>query len=144
MDRKEFISQVGLGAASLLFINCIGGCSKNVDTPNPTPPPPPPTGVDFTIDLSASSSSSLNTPGGFIYMNSIIVAKTTAGSFLAVSQACTHEGTSVTYQAGGDRFFCPNHGSTFRNTGAVLNGPANRPLTQYKTSLSGNNLRVFS
>ena len=144
MDRKEFISQVGLGAASLLFINCLGGCSKSADAPNSTPTPAPPTNVDFTIDLSASTSSSLNTAGGFIYMNNIIIAKTTSGTFLAVSQACTHEGTTITYQSAGDRFFCPNHGSTFSNTGAVLNGPASRPLTQYKTSVSGNNLRVFS
>jgi cytochrome b6-f complex iron-sulfur subunit len=77
-------------------------------------------------------------------MNGIIVARTTSGAYLAVSQACTHEGTTVTYQLNGDRFFCPNHGSTFSTTGAVLNGPANRALTQYKTSLAGNNLRVFS
>ena len=144
MDRKEFISQVGLGAASLLFINCMGGCSKSADGPNMTPTPPPQTNVDFTIDLNASSSSNLNTAGGFIYMNNIIIVKTTSGSFLAVSQACTHEGTTVTYQLNGERFFCPNHGSTFSNSGAVLNGPANRALTQYKTSVSGNNLRIFS
>jgi cytochrome b6-f complex iron-sulfur subunit len=142
MDRKEFISQVGIGAASLLFLNCVGGCSKSADTAA-APPVSAPTGVDFRLDLSASSNAALATNGGFVYTNGIIVARTVSGSYIAVSQACTHQGTSVQYQSS-DRFFCPNHGSVFSTTGAVVTGPATLPLTKYNTSLSGNMLRVFS
>jgi cytochrome b6-f complex iron-sulfur subunit len=137
MDRKEFISQVGLGAASLLFLNCIGGCSKSSDAP------PAPSNVDFTVDLSLPANAALGTIGGFIYVNGIVVARAVTGNYIAVSQACTHEGTNVQYQTN-DRFFCPNHGSVFTSTGDVVTGPATRSLTKYNTSLSGNNLRVFS
>jgi cytochrome b6-f complex iron-sulfur subunit len=137
MDRKEFISQVGLGAASLLFLNCLGGCSKGGDRP------PAPTNVDFTVDLSSPANAALVTSGGFIYTNGVVVAKAVSGSYVAVSQACTHEGTSVQYQTT-DRFFCPNHGSVFSTSGTVVTGPATKSLTRYNTSLSGNNLRVFS
>ena len=48
------------------------------------------------------------------------------------------------FEANNNRFYCSGHGSTFSTTGTVLNGPAGAPLKQYKTALSGNNLRVFS
>jgi cytochrome b6-f complex iron-sulfur subunit len=50
----------------------------------------------------------------------------------------------VVYQGADNRFFCPNHNSTFSNTGAVTAGPATAPLARYNTALSGTNLRVFS
>ncbi len=127
MERKEFLSQVGFGVAALLLPACIStltGCSSN--------------------DVAPISSGPLATNGGFLVSNRIIVARTTAGSFLAVSAICTHEGTTIQYQSGSNNFRCPNHGATFSSTGQVTNGPANRPLTQYKTELTGTSLRVFS
>jgi cytochrome b6-f complex iron-sulfur subunit len=138
MDRKEFLSQVGFGAASLLFLNCLGGCSKSADAPAT------PANVDFTVDLGSSANSPLANEGGYIYTNGIVVAKTVSGNYIAVSQACTHEGASVQYQTSGNRFYCPNHGSTFSTTGAVINGPATRSLAQYNVAVSGTNLRVYS
>ena len=138
MERKEFLSPVGFGVAALLLPACIStltGCSSNDVAPTT------PTNVDFTIDI---SSGPLATNGGFLVSNRIIVARTTAGSFLAVSAICTHEGTTIQYQSGSNNFRCPNHGATFSATGQVTNGPANKPLTQYKTELTGTSLRVFS
>jgi cytochrome b6-f complex iron-sulfur subunit len=142
MDRKEFLSAIGLTAASAVVFSCVG-CSKS-ENEGPSNPNNPPTGVDFTIDLIASSNAALNNNGGFIYINRIIVAKSTSGAFLAVSQACTHQGTSVTYNGNEGVFFCPNHGSKFSETGVVTVGPAAAPLTRYNTSLNGTTLRVFS
>jgi cytochrome b6-f complex iron-sulfur subunit len=49
-----------------------------------------------------------------------------ADSFLALSMVCTHQGTTIFVD--GTQFECPNHGSRFANTGAVIEGPASRPL----------------
>ncbi|MCX8491896.1 MAG: Rieske (2Fe-2S) protein [Cyclobacteriaceae bacterium] len=76
--------------------------------------------------------------------NQVIVARTASGDFLAVSAICTNEGTTIQYQSGSNNFRCPNHGATFNASGQVTNGPANRPLTQFKTELIGTSLRVFS
>jgi cytochrome b6-f complex iron-sulfur subunit len=76
--------------------------------------------------------------------NGVIVARTNLGFFLAVSAACTHEGTNVYYSSSNNNFICPNHGAKFNSTGAVTQGPASKSLTQYQTALSGTKLRVFS
>lgn len=134
MDRKNFLAQVGIGAAALLVPACMGGLSscKKTDT-NPT--------KDFTVDV---SSGSLATNGGFMVSNGVIIARTNSGSFLAVAAACTHEGTNINYNPSGNNFICPNHGAQFDSTGNVTQGPASNNLTRYNTTLTGNSLRVFS
>ncbi len=76
------------------------------------------------------------------------MAKTNSGPIVALSKTCTHQGFTVEYRAGENDMYCNpsagGHGSQFTTTGAVKNGPANGPLTQYKTALSpdGNTLTV--
>lgn len=140
MERKEFLSLLGIGSMSVFSTACLGGCSKA----NAGYSVAVPTGVDFTIDLSLPTNAVLNNSGGYIYSGGIIVAKTTVGGYIAVSQACPHEGVTVQYQGANQRFFCPSHGATFSNIGAVIGGPTNASLKQYNTSLTGSILRVYS
>jgi cytochrome b6-f complex iron-sulfur subunit len=49
------------------------------------------------------------------------------GKLYAVSAICTHLGCTVSAQEGGG-FSCPCHGSRFDPSGAVVGGPAPRPL----------------
>jgi cytochrome b6-f complex iron-sulfur subunit len=142
MDRKEFLAQLGLTSAAIFMGTCLGGCSKDDDGGGNVPPPP--TGVDFTINLSETANAALATAGGYIYRSGIIVARTLSDQYIAVSQACTHQGTTVVFEGANNRFYCNNHGSTFSTTGSVTGGPAGAPLTRYNTAVSGSNLRVFS
>ncbi|NOT76883.1 MAG: Rieske (2Fe-2S) protein [Cyclobacteriaceae bacterium] len=142
MTRKEFVSQVGIGAAALLLPACLGslsGCSSSSDANGVFPAPP--ANPDFTIDVSTGA---LSNNGGFLVQNGIIIGRTGTGTFIAVSAACTHQGTTIQYVAGSNTFHCPNHGSDYSSTGSVINGPATQSLVQYKTELTGNSLRVFS
>ena len=137
MDRKEFISQVGFGAAALITAACFGslaGCKK-------TDAITAPSNVDFTVD---TSSGALATNGGYLVKNGVLVARTNSGTFLAVSAACTHEGTNVNYYASSNSFTCPNHGALFTTKGIVTSGPAKSNLATYNTTLTGNSLRVYS
>jgi cytochrome b6-f complex iron-sulfur subunit len=138
MDRKEFLSTLGLGAAALACSYCLSGC-KPLDNPITAP-----TNVDFTLDLTNSSNASLNKNGGYVYQDGVIVARTSSGSYVAVSQTCTHAGGTVEYMASTNRFYCPNHGSNFATDGSVVNGPASSPLARYTTVLTGTSLRVHS
>jgi cytochrome b6-f complex iron-sulfur subunit len=140
MDRKDFLAAIGMGAASVAVFNCIG-CSKG-STGSPSTPAP--TNVDFILDLNASANSALNTNGEYIYSNGIIIAKTTSGTYIAVSQTCTHETYKVIYRANNKQFYCPNHGAIFSETGVSSGIETTKPLTQYKTQLTGTSLRIYS
>lgn len=133
MDRKEFLSSLGLSAASILVASCLGRC-KNES--NPAGP------VDFTLDLTQPAYAALNTPGGYVYANGVIIARTTNGDLIAVSKACTHEGADVQYQSAQNRFYCPRHGATFSATGSATGGPANGPLRQYTVTINGTSVRI--
>lgn len=138
MDRKEFLKALGLGAATVACSYCLNGCSP---LNNPITAP---TNVDFTLDLTASANAALKSSGGYLYNSGVIVARTASGTYVSVSQQCTHAGGTVQYVANGNFFYCPNHGSTFSTNGSVINGPATSPLKSYHTSLTGNSLRVYS
>jgi cytochrome b6-f complex iron-sulfur subunit len=135
MERKEFLAMLG-ASAGLAVLGCLGACKKE-STASPQ-------SVNFTLDLSDPANSVLTQNGGYLVRDGVIVAKTSGGEYIAVAAACTHQGTTLQYQGSSSRFFCPNHGSTFSNSGAVINGPATSSLKKYNTSLNGNSLRIFS
>ncbi len=140
MDRKEFLSLLGLGAAAMTCSYFLAGCTPNSSNLITAPP----TNVDFTLNLTDPANAALKNNGGYIYQNGIIVARTINGDYVAVSQTCTHQGGTVYYDKAGNEFHCPVHGSNFATNGSVINGPAASPLMKYSTSLSGTSLRVYS
>ncbi|MCY7353021.1 MAG: Rieske (2Fe-2S) protein [Cytophagaceae bacterium] len=146
MNRTEFLKSLGLSSGALMAVYCMGtltSCSSSKDDPAPGTGTGTGTGakVNFTLDL-ANANKALATPGAFVIKDDIIIANAKSG-YVALSKACTHQGTTVEYQANNDRFYCPNHGSNFSTTGSVINGPAASPLKSYKIELMGTNLRVF-
>lgn len=56
------------------------------------------------------------------------VYRDTAGAVHAVSATCTHLGCIVAFNQAEQAWECPCHGSRFATDGAVLHGPATRPL----------------
>ena len=73
-----------------------------------------------------------------------IAVANVGGSFHAFDDTCTHMQCSL---AGGDleetTVICPCHGSEFDVTsGAVLQGPARKPLATYETHVEGGKLEV--
>jgi cytochrome b6-f complex iron-sulfur subunit len=135
ITRKEFIEQVGVGAAVLFVAACAGSCQKTSSSPSG------PTNVNFTVDVSTGA---LATNGGYLIQSGVIVARTTSGSFVAVSATCTHSGGTLGYNSSSNIFQCPLHGATFNTSGVVTGGPAPTNLQAYKTTLSGNSLHVYS
>jgi cytochrome b6-f complex iron-sulfur subunit len=136
MDRRAFLKTSLTGVAVAAASYCIGGCSS------PTAPAAP-SNVNLTINLSDAANAALLSTGGSLHTNGLVVINAGAGTYRAFSQACTHEGTSVQYQAGGNLFYCPSHGSEFSSTnGAVLRGPASSSLKQYTVVLTNNTLQI--
>jgi len=59
--------------------------------------------------------------------------------FVAYEKACTHEQVPVYYDAATKQLVCPAHGAIFdpANGGAVVQGPAMKPLPSVKVSVNG-------
>ena len=139
MNRKEFFARVGFGAAAALLPACIAGLASSCSSDGNGGTAP--TSVDFILDISTGS---LSVDKGYLVSNKIVVARVDTTTYIAVSAACTHEGTNVNYVGSNNTFHCPNHGANFSNTGVHLNGPGSANLKQYNVSLTGNSLRVYS
>ncbi len=139
MTRLDFLQLLGLGAAATC-LGCLGACGKD------QPAGPTPAVVDFTLDLNAPANAALARAGGYRYEQGVLVARTVAGAYVAVSQYCTHAGTTLVYQSGTDHFYCSNHAAEFLTTGAVARAPRSGAATALKayavTLLPGNQLRV--
>ncbi len=67
--------------------------------------------------------------GGLVVAGSdIVLVRNASGGVEGFSATCTHQGCQVSSVQGG-KILCPCHGSVFdATTGAVLSGPAGRPL----------------
>jgi nitrite reductase/ring-hydroxylating ferredoxin subunit len=66
------------------------------------------------------------------------------GKLYAFSDLCTHEGCQLSAgKLTGTTLMCPCHGSQFDvATGAVLRGPAKRPLTTFEVREQGGEIEV--
>jgi len=65
----------------------------------------------------------------------VIVARVDANTLAACSAICTHKGCEVEYDGNAKEWSCPCHGSRFALDGQVTNGPAKKPLEQFKAAL---------
>ena len=146
IDRKDFMKQVGLSFGAIMLMNCLQSCESGTEIPDPNP------GggsgkVDFTLNLNDAANAPLRTKGGFVVVNaqSVIVARTNADGWIAVSSICTHEKSTIGYRATSNDFLCPNHLSEFKADGTVQKGPAEKALKKYLTSvdLTNNTVHIF-
>jgi cytochrome b6-f complex iron-sulfur subunit len=134
MDRRDFLSQLGIGASFVLATACLGSCKTETVGP-----------VDFTLNLDDAANAALKTNGSYIVSNNVVVARTNAGTYAAATVICSHEQQKqVTYRKSSNTYFCTAHSAEFDLTGKGLNGNGSKGLTIFQTALTGTSLRVFS
>ncbi len=142
MTRPDFLSLLGLGAGAVLTtgLGCLSGCKKD-DTA-------PPSGVDFTLDLTDPANAALVAAGGYVYRgpsDALIVAHTAAGTYIAASRRCTHQQTTLEFNAGSTHYICSNHNAQFAADGSVARAPDSGSATNLKTyavTQNGNILHI--
>jgi Rieske Fe-S protein len=79
--------------------------------------------------------------GGFVNQDKkIVITQPSSGEYKAFTAVCTHMGCIVN-QIGNGTIDCPCHGSKYNiATGAVVNGPAPKPLAAIDIKVSGTNI----
>ncbi len=148
MERKEFLTKVLIGTLGLgVATSCLSSCSSDKVDPDPTGGGGSNVGpIDFTIDLTSQEANDLKVIGGFIYKNKIVIAKVDTDSYVALAQACTHQGFSLKYEHSSGIFRCSSgHGGTYSLAGDVLTPPPPAPVKKYKTEMpTSTTLRIFA
>ncbi|CAN1574109.1 Rieske domain containing protein [Spirosomataceae bacterium] len=151
-SRGQFLKTLGLSSKALMAFYCIGAvsaCSTEENSVTPTNPNNGNTSntstgltgtttgasIDYTIDLKNASYSKLATVGEFVIIGDTLVANAN-GTYIAVSKACTHQGTTLSYRKAQNDLHCGNHNSEFSITGAVEKAPATMALKTYKTTFN--------
>lgn len=75
--------------------------------------------------------------GGGVVTHGVAITRDAAGDVHAFSATCTHQGCTVA-PSGHGTLDCPCHGSRFdADTGAVIQGPASRPLPPVSVTVQG-------
>lgn len=102
-----------------------------------------PSGATLTVAI--DSASPLATVGAAALVESanaaVLVVRTGASAFTALSAICTHQACTITGYTG-SAFVCPCHGSLFSTSGQVLSGPAFVALRRYNTQFANNVLTI--
>jgi Rieske Fe-S protein len=134
ITRREWIGT----ASSLLTASCTKSerwDTKSVDD------------VDGVVELEVKDYPELATPGGMIAVRSgrvgkpVLVMRIEHDQFRVLSLRCPHLGCTVRWDNDVQLLVCPCHGSKFADDGAVLEGPAQQPLTTLRSALTGTWLR---
>jgi len=150
-SRRQFCAHA-CQAASLVAVSALlPACGGGGDDGNPTSPTPPPgtqalpvvNGTVTGRTVSVPATGALAAANGAALVNSslggFLAYRSSQTSFTVLTAVCTHEGCTVD-QFNGQLFTCPCHGSRYTTGGAVANGPANRALTPFPATLSGDTL----
>ncbi|MGW4382374.1 QcrA and Rieske domain-containing protein [Kitasatospora sp. NPDC004531] len=138
------IAAVALGGAGLLSGSLTAGFGREdlTATAAPAAPAPQPAGPAPSVpaaQVPVGGSATVKDPASG---DAVYIVQPTAGKYAGLSSVCTHSGCAVNPPKDG-RLYCPCHGSTFdAATGAVINGPAVKPLPGYAVTRNGEQLEL--
>lgn len=121
LNRRRFLSLASTSAGAVVVAGAAAGCGNEA----------PPFGKVAAGNISALP------VGTILVMSPVVVARDAQGVY-GMTALCTHMGCTV-HDVGhilADGVRCPCHGSTYDAVGAVLHGPATRPLQHYAVSIA--------
>ncbi len=123
MDRRKFIEMTCAIGGLTVIASTLNSC-KQATTPTPNT-----SSANFSLDLTLPANAPLKSIGGVVYQNNIAIIRTGTSSYVALSQICTHQGCTLSYNVGPNQMYCSCHGGTFDINGNVVAGPPPSPIT---------------
>lgn len=145
MDRRSFLSWVGLGWLASSLPVAIAACSNQTASTPPTvtaigtPSPDGFQAVSTVADLDKAGQLIVKDfPGGAV----LVVKDAATGGVAAVNPTCTHKGCVVAWKADKKAFVCPCHDAEFAADGKVLEGPATAALKTFTAKIEGDSVLV--
>jgi cytochrome b6-f complex iron-sulfur subunit len=146
MDRREFLTWVGVGSLATSLPIVLAACTSKTD--------------DASSDARAESGSGgvsgevvgtladLDANGMVLNENAavgpalVIRQPGSPDALVAVNPICPHAGCKVDWQADQSKYVCPCHGSQFNADGSVAQGPATKSLGTYSAKIEGDQVVV--
>ncbi len=155
MNRKEFITKLGAGAALAVASTYMCGCVKMDDPAAPVDKNSlnnitvDEDNVDFTLDLTTQANAPLQSNGGFVIVdNKCVVARTNTGAYIAATRTCSDQNLKGIIWANSiNEWQCVEHNATFSQTGSgttTYNNLGVNGIVVYNTQLNGALLRIYS
>jgi cytochrome b6-f complex iron-sulfur subunit len=146
MDRRTFLSWVGLGALASSLPVAIAACTADKAV---TEASPSPEAVSRPDGFTAVGSLKDVAQAGFLQDKAfaagpLLVVRDPADTakLIAVNSTCTHKGCAVDWSSSSKEFACPCHGSKFKVDGSVTSGPADKPLAKFIVKTEGDSVLV--
>ena len=143
MERREFLSWVGVGVVASSLPVAIAACTRQDPTSNsptespvastPRPDGFAPVGTVAQLDQQGFLSNKQSAAGAVI----VVRDPKQANNLVALSSACTHEGCTVEWQKDQALLTCPCHSSAFGLDGSVKKAPAKKPLATLTAKIEG-------
>jgi Rieske Fe-S protein len=130
--KRRTVLAGAAGAAAAL----VTGCG---DDSEPAAPP----ASDGPTGAAVANTADIPVGGGIVLADSkVVFTQPKADKFAAFSAVCTHQGCIVADVANGT-INCGCHGSKYSITnGAVVNGPATKPLAEKEVVVAGDEITV--
>lgn len=158
MDRRTFLSWVGMGWVASSLPIALAACSPDPSASNPSASNPAASNPSKTATLNKQfPPASPVRSDGFVKVGTtaeldagaIVLPKSAIGPvavvrhqgvLAAVNPTCTHQGCIVAWQA--SEYVCPCHQAKYSATGGVTQLPAKVPLKVYQVQIEGSDVLV--
>ncbi|MBZ4408672.1 Rieske (2Fe-2S) protein [Myxococcus sp. XM-1-1-1] len=151
LDRRAALLTLARGGCALATLGAgCGGEWREAIVLDPPPEgascpdlPQPGTAAEGWVEVRLEAHPGLESPGGHARVHApealldVLLVHTTPGCFVALWRICTHGDCGVDWRPGEGVVECPCHGSRFALDGAVLQGPARRPLAAFTAVRQG-------
>jgi Rieske Fe-S protein len=132
--RRTVLAGAGFGLAA----TTLAACSTYANKPEATSTTG--TGSAAASGAPAALTKTADVPvGSGVIAGDVVVTQPTAGVFKGFSVVCPHAGCNVSKVEDGN-IVCPCHGSRFDLEGAVVQGPAKKPLEAKAISVQGDSI----